>query len=393
MVLPRHYNLPDGLTSREYFKLLKGSDLTLVNPDLPLTPQIDTTSPQIMLEKAAYTILMEIGAYWGHLFLQLETKLSKSTSTAMVGLNREDGCISLLVNPDFFAHLTPSDRVGILYHELQHVALGHLVKHPRKYMERWNVAKDLAINSELVNINPQFMTLPPDSGGGKGNRDDGGDSEPDDGDVSEQDVNIVERALTKAASDAGTAPLYVTEQIQSLRKLRHKRWLKTLQMFLRSSVSGKGVASTWTRPNKRYGFQSSATHNGKGKRLVIGIDTSGSMSKQELEMCLDECYSLLRCGVQATVLVFDTKVHSHGKLKKGYRITECGRGGTAFTEFLEEARNLRADGIVCFTDGDCSEQSLPRHLSELNVLWALTSGDRTGGVVCDVGQKLIIERN
>jgi len=208
------------------------------------------------------------------------------------------------------------------------------------------------------------------------------------------DLTTLERTLKRAAEQTtvGTVPVSVLETITAVKVAKVRNWTKVLARFLRSSVCGSATLNTWKRPNKRYGFQSAATQTGKGKRLVIGVDTSGSMAKEEIEACLGECHAMLRASVQAEVMFFDTMVHDTVRLTKHTGITKCGRGGTAVTDFLTKACKRNADGIVVFTDGDISEQTLDTRLVQTQILWVLTDGDRDSGVVSKYGTKIVMDK-
>jgi predicted metal-dependent peptidase len=151
-----------------------------------------------------------------------------------------------------------------------------------------------------------------------------------------------------------------------------KNWHRELSRFVSKNIDGEDRVRTWSRPNKRYGFAEAGTKCGPSKKLIIGVDTSGSMSEEEINQALAEAISMLRCGIDAEVWLFDTVIHNKVKLKKGMKISKCGRGGSDYRDLMQQAQKARPDGLIIITDGDCDLPSNPR----MPLLWVLTAGER-----------------
>jgi len=419
-LLPKQYKFKDGLTAKEYFDLLTGlGDWENYNkaPTAQLTVQeqleqmlkqlqLKANPPTLdqvkqMVEKAGYTILMEIGAYWGNLMHQCKLTITERIPTACVYVSRTENTLCMDINPLFFAGIKDTDRVGVLYHELQHLALSHLTLYKTddaKVHKQWNFATDLAINSVLVKIKPSVMTLPEDAGGGHGGSgamdgdpmqgEDGGEN----GDAIAREVLV--RAMKRAAEQTqyGSVPAFVEEAIQALEKMAEKNWHKELRRFYRATVEGVDRVRSWARPNRRYGLWEAGSKSGQGKKLVIGVDTSGSMSVEEIQKALTECHAMLKCGVEGKVMFFDTQVHATKKLVRNVEISECGRGGTDFVDFIQKAVKTNPDAIIVFTDGDAEDNITKAMLKGTPVLWVLTAGDRTSGPACSVGSKILLDK-
>lgn len=375
-----------------------------------------------MVERAAYTILMDVSTYYGNLFHSMKLSIGHEVDTARVGIDTTDNIVSLTVNPNFFNNLSQAEQVGVLYHELMHVAYLHIFnrKKAKHEHERWNIATDCAINCQLIKIKPNKMNLPdgvlypkmyslpdgetaeyyfdklpPDVGGGsgsgKGNPDVQGKHDKWSQDGTELERKILERALKRAAqmTAAGAIPHHVEEALTALAKQAPKKWHKELKHFYRSTVEGIDSVRSWSRPNRRYGLYEAGSKSGQGKKLIIGVDTSGSISTEEIRHILAECHAMLRCGVEATVMFFDTQVQASIKLTRNCSIKECGRGGTDFRDFFIKASKCKPDGIIVFTDGD--DGSVLDNVTKSQVLWVLTAGDRTKGTVCNFGKKILID--
>lgn len=144
------------------------------------------------------------------------------------------------------------------------------------------------------------------------------------------------REIMKASRMAGTLPGNLKEEIEKFSKavLPWKRFIR--ETFAHSIRS---IRRTFTRPNRRYDWLPRYTIEFGGKAVIL-IDTSGSISKEELEQFLGEVYECLKYG-EAVVITWDTKVHDVFELKSRNDITKVeirGRGGTSIKEALEKAK-------------------------------------------------------
>ena len=377
------------------------------------------------IERAGYSIMMHLSCYYGNLFQNMKLTISNEmVPTVGVAIDKVDSVVLLCVNPDYFAKLTQPEQTGVMYHELMHVAYLHL--HNRMKAEadhtKWNYATDLAINCQLIKIKPNLMTLPQDCllpkkfnlpdgntaewyfdnlpadyesmAGGKGQGSPSGQGTHDKWEVdgSELERKILERTLKRAAdmTAAGSVPQHVNEALAALAKQKPKQWHKELKAFYRNTVEGIESVRSWSRPNRRYGLFEAGSKSGLGKKLIIGVDTSGSMSTEEIRHILAECHAMLKCGVEAKIMFFDTQVHSTIKLTRGCAISECGRGGTDFADFFTKASKQKPDGIVVFTDGD--DGSSLKDVTKAQVLWVLVAGDRGSGTVCNFGKRVLLDK-
>jgi predicted metal-dependent peptidase len=242
-----------------------------------------------------------------------------------------------------------------------------------------------------------FDNLPDEyeyKGGGQGQGSPSGQGTHDkwEADGSELERKILERTLKRTAdmTAAGSVPQHVQESLDALAKQKPKQWHKELKAFYRNTVEGIKSVRSWSRPNRRYGLFEAGNKSGLGKKLIIGVDTSGSMSTEDIRHILAECHAMLKCGVEAKVMFFDTEVHSTIKLTRGCKIAECGRGGTSFKDFFDKANKCKPDGIVVFSDGDDGESI--HDVTKSQVLWVLIDGDRNHGTVCNFGKKVLLDK-
>ncbi len=162
-------------------------------------------------------------------------------------------------------------------------------------------------------------------------------------------------------------------------------WKTALRLF---ATPQKRAFTTYTRPNRRFPKRVGEIPGrirrpdiAKPKRLMVAIDTSGSMSTNELNEIAGE---LKRLGTLArfSIAECDTIIHRvyrfEGKFEEA-----AGRGGTDLRPVFEPAflAEHRPDGVVYFTDGI---GPYPLHPPGVPTLWVLTKG---WPFACPWGQK------
>lgn len=116
--------------------------------------------------------------------------------------------------------------------------------------------------------------------------------------------------------------------------------------------------------------------NDKMLKIVVAIDTSGSVSNREIAQIFNEIFAILaKRKYCITVIECDSEVqriylvHSPSDVKPD----AAGRGGTAFTPVIEHInsdRYYRDALLIYFTDG-YGEDRIPRPMTYRN-LWVVT---------------------
>ena len=118
------------------------------------------------------------------------------------------------------------------------------------------------------------------------------------------------------------------------------------------------------------------------KHLFVAIDTSGSVSNEELKIFFNEIDHIQRTGTEVTVCQCDTQISDISTYRSGMKIKNqekkgvavYGRGGTSFDPPIDHY-NKHADKYSCmvyFTDGECSA---PQNPPKDKLLWILSNGN------------------
>jgi predicted metal-dependent peptidase len=120
-------------------------------------------------------------------------------------------------------------------------------------------------------------------------------------------------------------------------------------------------------------------------KIVILIDTSGSMSIDDIREALSGCKNIIEkdrhCDV--TVLEVDTQLQKEYKVK---RINDIdfnikGRGGTTLWEGLERAKQINPDVMLGFTDGGTEDiNAYPKKSLPRRIIWVVRSDEKYGDI-------------
>ena len=145
----------------------------------------------------------------------------------------------------------------------------------------------------------------------------------------------------------------------------------------RSSIISQKRRLTRMRPSRRFGFEQMGSHYDFTTRLLIAIDTSGSVGSEELGRYFRIITTFFKYGIQEIdVLMFDHEVQGEPitfteakKNKQQFKVR--GRGGTSFqapVNYVKEHPNY--DGLIIITDGYAPVPDVPTHL-RAKLLWVI----------------------
>jgi len=386
---------------------------------------------------------------------------SNKVPTAGVGKNGIN--YQLVVNPDFWEKLSDLNRLGLLKHELLHIAFGHLTT-VFKFSDRKlaNVAMDMEINQyiesswlpggdlssdefkqlkeavkaemelakennataeELLAISEKLpsrgimiddyeeLNLDRKAGAryyydklkeakddkdqkgtsGSQNFDDlcdqmdsgDGDNLPDHStwdefeNLSEAEQKLIEKQVQKILSDAkeqtvkkrGTVPGEIEGVIVIDEIVAPKfDWRGYIRRF--TGISTKVFTKKIRRKENRRFSDNPGLKIKMKQHMLLAIDTSGSVSNEELIEFMNEIHHIYKAGVDITIIQCDTRIHSIEPYKGKNDLKVHGRGGTEFDPVLEyyNDNSKNYTSLVYFTDGECNTRVKPKG----NVLWVIS---------------------
>lgn len=157
-------------------------------------------------------------------------------------------------------------------------------------------------------------------------------------------------------------------------------WEQMLAMLVRTVIN-TGIERSYQK-TKRYGCLFNVilpAETGKKKpKVVIIIDTSGSISEHYIEKFVAEITRILRGASDCVCITADAKVQEVVKVRsirdfiaEQPKVQFLGRGGTDFVPALKEAAKHRADLVIYFTDGFGTYGSSAFGIKRL--LWVMTT--------------------
>ena len=156
-----------------------------------------------------------------------------------------------------------------------------------------------------------------------------------------------------------------------------KAWVdyrKILAGF-RASILSEKRKLTRMRPNRRSGFDAMGSRYDFTTHMIIGVDCSGSISKDDLRNFYSTINRFFQYGIkQIDVVQFDTKLGEvQTLLKASANIKVTGRGGTCFQPFIDfVANHPEYDGALIYTDGHAPQPIIPANM-RTPLCWVLRS--------------------
>ena len=145
----------------------------------------------------------------------------------------------------------------------------------------------------------------------------------------------------------------------------------------RSSILSQKRHLTRMYPSRRFGFEQMGSRYEFTTRLLVAIDTSGSVGSEELGRYYRIITTFFKYGIQEIdVLMFDDDVQGEPvtlkEAQKGKQTFEVkGRGGTSFQAPVNYVANHPDyDGLIIMTDGYAPVPSVPAHL-KTKLLWVI----------------------
>lgn len=165
---------------------------------------------------------------------------------------------------------------------------------------------------------------------------------------------------TTASMSEKARSLFESKNRELIDKLKDKpiiSWKKELKRFLGNVPFGQ--RKTMMRLNRRQPLRLdlSGKMTDKTYKLVLAIDTSGSMSSKELSIVLNEISNIVKTTpVEITIIESDAIIQKVYKVKNINQISYDmhGRGGTCFNhviEYVNQNKYYRDAVLIYFTDG------------------------------------------
>ena len=332
----------------------------------------------------------------------------------------------LFYNPEFVLGLEKEELIGVVCHEVIHCASKHHLRRNDRDPKLWNVATDYVVNGTVQEsgftlpegglINPQYAAmseeavyalleqdlpnnpelqklLQPGDGGDGGDGSDpgkcGGVLSPRDEDGNEASLSQAELAAearnwdmavvqaAKVAKARGNCPAFAERLVQELTEPK-ANFHQLLQRFMDRQCKND---YSWFPPNRRHVgaglYLPSVSGEGLGP-VVVAVDTSGSMSDDDISVAAGAINAVLRDAhpeVVHVVYVDAKTAHAETFAEEDLPLTihPKGGGGTRFTPAFDWVAEQHLDPSCMIYITDMYSNDFPT-TAPYPVLWARTKG-------------------
>ncbi len=376
-------------------------------------------NPSEVLSRAIIQLIFK-EPFYGHVMQSLPRSFSTAIPTAAVGIN--NGLVEMLFNANFFINeLNTSERVAVLKHEILHIVFRHLYRN-RKYEKIkfiYNIAADLVVNQYIENWqlpvnaitinsfpelkleenqtleyyieklltieNEKLSLIIPGDYFDSHNMWDEMSNE-----ISDSSKDIAAYKLDRIIIDSyekatnsknhGDIPLEIKQAIFKIQALYKSNinWRKSLKIFAQHSMRSS-VFLTHNRISKRFKTRPGVKIK-RSEKLLVAIDTSGSISEKELDVFFREIDLIYKTGAEIDIVECDAAIKGFYRYKGVCPENVTGRGGTDFDpvfEFINKGK-LNYDGCIYLTDGYASE---PKIKCRIKLLWVVTTDIDTSHLI------------
>jgi predicted metal-dependent peptidase len=300
--------------------------------------------------------------FYGLFLIGLNKEWNNAIPTA--GVSKHNINYKLVINSEFWDNLPHDHKKGLLWHELLHIVFDHLnLRDEFADKKLFNIAADCELNQYITEsylpngaiLPKSFPNLNLDYRAGTkyyynmlmDNQDDPdvqnmmGESGDMHGTWEEFDnLSESEKKLLKAQAEyqlkdaaeeclksRGTLPGEIAQIYQRITEVTPSKfnWRAYLRRFAGNSYIVETKLSR-KKINKRYPDSPGMKFKPK-KHILVAIDTSGSVSNDELVEFFNEIRHIHKTGTEITVLQCDTQINSIEKYNPKKDVKVQGRGG------------------------------------------------------------------
>lgn len=208
----------------------------------------------------------------------------------------------------------------------------------------------------------------------------------DESEVLDATEDLVKRAMVKQGLSYDDLPSSVKDLLDSIKARKAELNYKALILSaIKRSASGHDRDHSWARRSRRFGNKAPGTKEGALPKLSLFLDTSGSISIEELNSFLDIVDEFLKVGSRKCELnLFSDTNYYTDKYKLADRSMQekirksVSMGGTDLESSLKRIFETRPNLSIILTDGCYSDVDYESMLKAGHqfpqVLWVISKG-------------------
>lgn len=352
--------------------------------------------------------------FYGHFFTHILRKSNPKIKTASITLT-ETGSILLEVNEDYWKTLSIDLKIGCIKHQILHIVFKHIYA-IKKYgnAKLFHIAADLVVNQYLKSTQLHeraivlddfpFLNLKiKESVGYYYKRLQevyplNSTTSSSTGDTFEKTTLLEEHKGWSAFQQQSGAEKQITaEKLDTYAQMSAKRlktidfgnlpgelisyltevekrlnpvvnWKRVLRLYMQNSRKTY-LKTTLKKPSRRYGTLPGIKIKQKQK-ILIAIDTSGSIDENDLSSFFSEVYYVWKQSPDIRIVLCDTEIHEQYPYKGILPAIVGGGGGTNFNPPIQFSNTYRPDVLLYFTDGHALA---PNIKSRTPIIWIISS--------------------
>lgn len=325
--------------------------------------------------------------------------------------------VKIMYHPEFWDTLTTPEKVGLIAHEVWHIAWGHLFRLGNRDPLLWNIACDHVINLMLLSkgfelpsirlADPKYRNksseevyrlLEKDKQDGKNIP--GYSDHPMIGDIKPQEFEnlpqhikdeIREKILDSLCKAKTRTEMQNPEEWGSMpgafKSMLEKQldpvlsWQDILAAYMMNYIKGD---YSYQRPNKRFmpGVYLPTQHEPTIGDIMIAIDTSGSITNQQLQEILSEAAHIkTRFNPEKMIMIAcDSRIHEIHEVDQLTNFSDLeftGGGGTSFYPVINYCKENPPNVLIYFTDLWAEEIT---EEPGFDTIWICNSGHKPQGI-------------
>lgn len=391
----------------------------------------------------------------GHVLQCVNIRYNDSIPTAGIYFDSKSKKYEMLLNSEFFCdRLSSDERCGVLIHEIYHIVFKHVFRVPPsdfREKTKLNIAMDLVINQLIANIPDGGMFIKDfkDKQGkpfpenkttdfylnllenskykdGKENSDKNGHNRDKNGYMPTKDLldkmverryhfdshdwdgedgslkdkleaveGLLKRAKFNAEKSGCSIPGSIADQLQEItNQIKALDYKKILLSTLKKSLDSRDTSKTWSRPSRRYGELARGSKVGLLPSIAVYIDTSGSISYEEICTFLDIINGFLTVGInKAYIHLFNTELYHTERVKKNFKLNKDSIqiGGTDLSEVFAHMENNTVNLSLILTDGYYSRPEFNKRKIGETIFIISKSNGQLDHPLSDIGKTIPYE--
>lgn len=338
--------------------------------------------------------LLRAEPFYAHILSNLTRKMGDDIPTMAVSFKEDQ--LFLHINPVFLLEqLNENQRMGVLKHEVLHIVFKHLFRGIGKNPFVENLAADIVVNqfvapwslpegavylssfpelklfpnqtleyyyNEIIKLqepkakekypvaHAQFEKMKEEYEKSNGSH----------ALWSKEEKSSLDRLIDKVckgskeklnSNEWGSLPSEIKRIIDLISAPPAVNWKNVLRIFS-ISCGRTTLRATHRKESKRF-EGSEGTKIKRLRKLVVAIDTSGSIDIDLFIKFWNEIIALHKIGTEMMIIQCDAAVHSAKLFKKSSSLPEIvGGGGTSFDPVFDwMKKNRQYNGLIYFTDG------------------------------------------